>query len=88
MMTANTSVSQSACRFSNDRLQRIVVTGGHKKALLFQIHAHVIEAPFNPRQRYRLHQPERQFFLGGCRDSETEETSSWISCPRYGDFLS
>src|SRR5712664_1230187 len=44
--------------------QRIVCNGGHEQALLFQIDAHVIQAAFDSRQRNRLHQPQRLFFLG------------------------
>ena len=44
--------------------QRIVRNGSHKQALLFQIHAHVIEAPLDSRQRNRLHKPERRSVLG------------------------
>src|SRR5258706_5635935 len=52
-------------------LHRIVCDFGHKQALLLEIHAHVIEAPGDPRQRNGLDQLERLFFLSGCLVGET-----------------
>src|SRR5216684_6178600 len=61
-----------ATRYGNEiGVSRFRCNGGHKQTLLFQIRCHVIEAAFDSWQRNRLHQPERMFFLGGCRDGKT-----------------
>jgi hypothetical protein len=54
--------------------QSIVSTGGHKEALLFQIRTHVIEAPCEHRQRYRLHQPSACFSWA---DAGTAKRQPW-----------
>src|ERR1700687_81539 len=73
-----------ACQVHN--FEGIVCSGRHKQALLFQSDAHVIEAAFDSRQRNRLHQPERLFFLGGARDGQTGQDGGEAHCKKLRHF--